>query len=280
MKKLKIDLRQAAMQGLTAEKLTEALPYISAIVKQVMGVANNVAQVAMFNARDDLRQHPQYRQRVKQAFKAAFRAWDEYEKKLINPAGLRYFHVEDMPTEIRKRYGEITDREYYEYWQNVGWSVYSKYCNFVSMLDNKFRLSLQKHGVPHAEILCRAMTTEQLLWIALQRYKDACKVVHKETALPYSALDYLFGCFSLKAVHQRRAKAMTMLIPNFPLEEIEVKNLRMSVEQLYEVIADVPEMYEGVKKSTEDYQELFRTKGEWKKQLRLIGEEISVIHNS
>lgn len=269
----KLRIKTALRGGLTAEQLTEALPLISALVKQVMGVANNVAQVAMMNSRDDLVQHPAYRHRVKQAFNEAFRSFDEYEKRLLNPSGVRYFHVDDMPPETRKRYGEITDREYYEYWQNVGWSVYSKHRTFITALDNKFKLSLQKHGVPHAELLCRAMTTEQLLNIACQRYVGVTKVVHKETGLPQDKLDFIFGCFSLKGVHQRWAKALTMIVPNFPLDAIEEKNIRDSIEQLYNIISDIPEMYDGIEKSTEDYEEVFRTKGEWKKQLRQIRED-------
>lgn len=107
----------------SAEELGRMLPYVSAVVKQVMGVANNVVQVAMMNARDDLRKHPQYRQRVKQVFKKAFGEWDAYEKVLINSTGVCYFHVADMSAEVKKRYTNLTDREYYEFWQNIGYSV-------------------------------------------------------------------------------------------------------------------------------------------------------------
>lgn len=263
--------------GLTIERLNEALPYISAIVKQVMGVANNVAQASMIDALYRIRQHPRYKQRIKQAFNQAQAEWDTYERGLLNPVGVRYFHVEDMPPQVRKKYGDISDREYYEFWQNVGWSVFAKNRAFFTMMDNKFKLSLERHGVPHADLLCRAMTTEQLLNIAELRYKDATKVVHKETGLPYPVLDTLFGCFNLKRLHERWAKAMTLTVPNFPLDEVEEKNLRMSVEQLYEIISDIPEMYEGIGKSTEDYQEVFRTKGEWKKALREIREETNIL---
>lgn len=259
--------------GLTIERLNEALPYISAIMKQVMGVANNVAQASMIDALYRVRQHPRYRQQVKQAFNKAQTEWDAYEKVLLNPVGVRYFHVEDMPPEVRKRYGDITDRDYYEFWQNVGWSVFAKNRAFFTMMDNKFKLSLEKHGAAHADLLCRAMTTEQLLNIAEQRYHDATKVVHKETGLPYPALETLFGCFNLHRLHECWARAMTLIVPDFPLDEVEEKNLRMSVEQLYEIIADIPEMYEGIGKSAEAYQEVFRTKGEWKKALREIREE-------
>lgn len=268
-----VHIKTQVKPGLTIEQLNKALPYASAVIKQVLGVANNMAQVAMFNARDDISRHPRFRQQVKQAFNQAFKAWDEYESRLLNPAGVRYFHVEDMPPEVRKRYGNITDREYYEFWQNVGWSVYAKYRNYVTALDNKFKLSLQRHGVPHAELLCRAMTAEQLLNIAEQRYRDATKTVHQEFGLPQEALTILFGQFNLHAVHERWAKATTLLVPNFPLDEVEDKNLRMSVEQLYEIVADIPEMYDGIVKSAEDYEEVFRTKGEWKKALRELRED-------
>ncbi len=268
-----IHIKTRVKDGITVEQLNKALPYVSAIVKQVLGVANNFAQVQMFNARDDIKQHPQHRHAIKKAFNEAFKAWEDYEKRLLNPVGVRYFHVEDMPPKVRKQYGTITDREYYEYWQNVGWSVYSKNRAFVTMMDNKFKLSLQKHGVAHAELLCKAMTAEQLLNIAEQRYKDALGVVKKEIGLSYDNLNVLYGDFSLKGVHDRWAKAMTMLIPNFPLDEVEDRNLRMSVEQLYEIVSDIPEMYNGIEKSTEDYEDIFRTKGEWKKALRKMREE-------
>lgn len=268
-----IKIKTRVKDGITVEQLNRALPYISAIVKQVLGVANNFAQVQMFNARDDLKKHPKYKHTVKKAINDVFTAWESYEKRLLNPVNLRYFHVDDIPPKIRKQYGNITDREYYEYWQNVGWSVYSRNRAFVTAMDNKFKLSLQKHGVPHAELLCKAMTAEQLLNIAEQRYQDAMKVVRQETGLRSDNFNMLYKDFSLHTVHERWAKAVTMLVPNCKLDKDEDRNLLMSVEQLYEIISDLPKMYEGIGQSMEDYPEIFRTKGEQKKALRNIHEE-------
>lgn len=257
----------------SAEELSRMLPYVSAVVKQVMGVANNVVQVTMMNARDDLRKHPQYRQRVKQAFKKAFGEWDAYEKVLVNSVGVCYFHVADMSAEVKKRYTNLTDREYYEFWQSIGYSVYDKNAAFISALDNKFKVSLETHGVPHGELLCKAMTTEQLLLIAVQRYNDCTSVIKKELGIKRDIIDFLFKCFSLERLHKAWSDALSLIVPNFPLDEVEDKNLRMSIEQLYEIIADIPEMYEGIEKATEDYPEVFRTKGEWKKALRQMKED-------
>lgn len=98
----------------TREQLESLLAHLAGVVKQIIGVPNNMAQVAMMNARDQLKKHPRYRQQVKKAFNDAFAAFDKYERVLLNPTGARYFHMDDMPEVIRKKYGNITDREYYD----------------------------------------------------------------------------------------------------------------------------------------------------------------------
>lgn len=270
MKKTNINV--ANPRQYTREQLESILAHLAGVVKQIIGVPNNMAQVAMMNARDQLKKHPRYRQQVKKAFNDAFAAFDKYERVLLNPTGARYFHMDDMPEVIRKKYGNITDREYYEFWQNVGWSVYSQHRDFVTCLDNKFKLSLQSHGVPHAELLCQALTAEQILHIASVRYEELIKEIQKDTALPPKFLNIFFKCFDLTPVWNKWEKAMEMLVGNFPLTETESKNIENGISQLYDIIRTVENTIDGIRKSTDDYSEIFRTKGELKKVQKEIAD--------
>ena len=256
----------------TREQLESVLAHLAGVVKQIIGVPNNMAQVAMMNARDQLKKHPRYRHQVKKAFNDAFAAFDKYERVLLNPTGARYFHMDDMPEVIRKKYGNITDREYYEFWQNVGWSVYSQHRNFITCLDNKFKLSLQSHDVAHAELLCQGLTAEQILHIASVRYEELIKEIQKDTALPPKFLNIFFKCFDITPVWQRWEKAMEMLVGNFPLTETESKNIEQGISQLYDIIRTVENTIDGIRKSTDDYSEIFRTKGELKKVQKEIAD--------
>ena len=104
------------------------------------------------------------------------------------------------------------------------------------------------------------------------RYEELIKEIQKDTALPPKFLNIFFKCFDLTPVWQRWEKAMEMLVGNFPLTETESKNIEQGISQLYDIIRTVENTIDGIRKSTDDYSEIFCTKGELKKVQKEIAD--------
>ena len=104
------------------------------------------------------------------------------------------------------------------------------------------------------------------------RYEELIKEIQRDTALPPKFLNIFFKCFDITPVWQRWEKAMEMMVGNFPLTETESKNIEQGISQLYDIIRTVENTIDGIRKSTDDYSEIFRTKGELKKVQKEIAD--------
>lgn len=70
------DIKYGAMN----EELLSAIRGASALVKIMMGPANNAAWTVCLHAHDKAKQLPQYRHEVKRAFRQSLDAWAAYER--------------------------------------------------------------------------------------------------------------------------------------------------------------------------------------------------------
>jgi len=122
--------------------IQNALARSASVVKLVRGVANNATWLVMMDAHDAIKKHPNYRGKVKYLYKQAFKEFKNNERQLLYANENRMFHLADMTPTTRKIYGNITDAQYFEYWQGLGARAYTEGNQWVSSLDNKYRLSL------------------------------------------------------------------------------------------------------------------------------------------
>lgn len=242
---------------------------IAAFVKQSAGVWNNVAQAEMFESYHAVRATPLFKHQVKKAFNDAMNAYAAYEKRLLNPTWLRFFCVKDMPPEVRKKYGDISDRDYYEFWQNLGWSVREQHKSFITALENKFFLALDNHNVKYARVCASCLVSERLLMIATQNHKGL--ITDSLRALGYRSdlVERMCQDFYMKDILDKWSKACSMILPkNGVLTEIELRNINNGIDDLQKILGSTDNMFDGLKKSIADYEDVFRTKGECKKALR------------
>ena len=85
------------------EELLAAIRGASALVKIMMGPANNAAWTVCLHAHDNAKTLPQYRHEVKRAFKQALDAWAAYERELLHDQRNRFFCLNDMSITFVKR---------------------------------------------------------------------------------------------------------------------------------------------------------------------------------
>lgn len=272
MLKLRIGRKTVATQ-MTKDELTLRVANVSAAIKVVAGIVNNAAYSACLEAIDHVRTHKNYRHQVKRAFKDALDEFKAYEHRLIYAEQNRLFKLDDLSPEYRKRYGDITDREYYEFWCATGASAYTQRHQWVVNLWNKFRLSLIGHKVPCEDIVAWPMAADACLLLAVAVHENWTRVGVEDYGIPEILMKEIFGQLSLGTVEKKWAKALTMLEPltdGYELTGTEQKNIQMGVDQLQDEWTSLATIRGGLNEAIESYDEVFRTKGEQKKALRQV----------
>lgn len=273
---IKLNIKgQVVMIPMTQDELTERVAKASAFIKTMTGIGNNAAWSCCLEAMDYLRKHPRFRQKVKQQFKSAMEAFKDYERQLIYTSENRLFHLDDLTPEFRKRYGNITDREYYEYWCATGATAYTQKRAWAVNVWNKYRLSLIRHKVPHEEKVAWGMAACACLRLAQYIYEQNIKVCAKDYEVPAQMLEAIFGGLNVKAIADKWDKALMLLEPKtegYELEKIEAKNIQLGLDQLMEQWTCTATMTDALAETTEAYDDVFRTKGEQKKALRQIAD--------
>lgn len=260
---------------MTYEETATRIGHAAAVVKLICGVANNAAWRCALEAHDRARRCPNYRQGVKRAFRECFSALHDYERRLIYASENRMFHLADMSERVRKKYGPITDREYYDFWAATGSEAYQRTEPLITSLQNKYKLSLEREGVAEAYNVAWVMVAMAALDLAVQMYVRAIDECEKGYQLPRKLLLSVFGQFSLSVVADRWRKALIALCPgtdDIKPSETDERNIELGLEQLTEAWADPTVLYNSTMDTVAEYQEIFRTKGEMKKSLREIAE--------
>ena len=258
---------------MTQVELTERVAKVAGLVKTVTGIGNNAAWAACLDAMDQLKKHPQFRHLVKREFNGALLDFKAYERQLIYTETNRLFCVADLTPEYRKRYGNITDREYYDYWAATGSTAYTQKRQWMTNLWNKFRLSLIGHKVPNPDVVAWGMAADACLKLAVCIYDNAVKVGVEDFGIPKQLLDAIFGDLNVSTIEKRWDRALMMLEPfteTYDLTELEQKNIQLGLDQLQEEWTSCTTLRGALSETTEAYEEVFRTKGEMKKALRFI----------
>lgn len=244
----------------------------------LIGGTNNAPYIVMGNAMDMVKGHPEYRRKfskVRGAFQHALKEWKKYENRLKYAREFRFFHVADMPADVKKKYGDITDEEYYDFWCGLGGVAWELSKNELNSLRYKYKKSLDQHGVEYSDIIAEVFLAQACLCTAVTFYEEQVKYVAEKSGLLVAAVKYVMGAFSLKPVADAWAKATLLLNSaafEYELEEMEEKNIDLGLNQLAEKWSSMDFAFNSLSGATEDYQEVFRTKGEWKKSLREIME--------
>lgn len=257
------------------EELAERVGKGAAIIKTMVGIGNNAAWSCCLETIDHLRKHPNYRHRVKHGFMVAMDGFKTYERRLIHASENRLFCVNDLTPEYRKKYGDITDRMYYDFWASTGATAYSQKRVWVTNLWNKFRLSLIAHKIPNVEVVAWGMTADACLKLAVCIYENSIKTCVIDYDVPKLLLEAIFGQLNIAVIEKRWDDALVLLEPltaTYDLTELEQKNIQLGLDQLQDEWTSVATLTGSLTESIEAYDEIFRTKGEQKKALRQVAE--------
>ena len=263
------------------EEIVRAVGNAAAIFKLVCGVGNNAAWVVMMEGYGHARRCKAFRKSLKGGhnvgwyFKRAVNDFYSYERNLLTTQTNRMFHMADMSDDVRRKYGNINNEEYYEFWKGVGVVAYHKTKPLITSLVNKYRLSLLEHGVKDAEHVAWVMTAQAALDLAGAMYESAMKECENGLELHRKVLDEVFGQFSLKTISKDWMRALMLLAPEtdpIKLSDVEERNIDFGLQQLMEAWLDPELLYSSASGAVDDFNEIFATKGFVKKVQREIAE--------
>ena len=263
------------------EEIVKAVSNAAAIFKLVCGVGNNAAWLVMMDGYDHAKRCKAFRRSLRGGhmvgwyFKKAVNDFKDYERQLLTTGKNRMFHVADMTEDVRRKYGDISDAEYYEFWKGVGGVAYAKTQPHITSLWNKYRVSLVKHDVKDAEHVAWVMTAQAAIDLSLAMYESAMKECETGMNLHRKLLDGIFGQFSLRTVSKDWMRALMLLAPetdNYQLDSTEERNIDLGLQQLMEAWLDPELLYSSASGAVDDYEEIFATKGFVKKVQREIAD--------
>jgi len=245
------------------QELLDAYANAVSMVKMVDGVCNNATYLAMMYALEQIAEHPKYKGKVRQRFEAVVKEWKRYEGNLLYATHCRFFHVADMSAETRSKYGDITDRQYFEFWQGGGGRAYYKTRPLITSLQNKFRLSLEADGMPYPDILAWGLTASTLLDICVHMHGLAVKEMAGQWGLDYDV--FALNCQPLSVEKPRKAwrfalgtledKVNGKIIP-----ASTEKNIAFGVNQIYDAWSSAEGLFGSTADAITDFAEVFAGK--------------------
>lgn len=276
--KLSLISRANNPTGMTVAEVERDIAQCSGFVKMMTGVANNCAYGIMMDALDNLRKHPRYSdKRIKRLFEGNQNSVLSFYKRYRNrlrwpwPNDVAFFGVKNMSEETRKKYGEpLTDAQYFEFWESTGALAYEKSRNLVTSLQNKFRLSLLAHDVPHPEIIAWGLVGSSVLEMAVETWERSMRSVHEAVpVLQPKIIEKIYAPFNMLPIANQWHKAVFTLCPesnNYTLDTIEKQNITNGLVQLRElwISPDLP--FDATIAAVEDFNtEVFRSARQVKK---------------
>jgi hypothetical protein len=292
------DYVNATRRTLTTEQiknLEHTIAQCSGFVKMMCGVSVNCAVTIAKDALDkiaDVRAASEYKEKpwhphpnytncyVKSLFNKYEKEKRNYYSNLLLPSTgeVRFFDLKDMPEEARRKYKEMTNREYFEFWKSTGAHAYLKSQPLIGSLHNKFRLSLLNHGVPYPELVAWGLVGASVLELAQETWQRTMRSVQEacDNLLILQDIERIYRAFSPQRMSLAWQKALKELSPeadNYKLNDQETRNIALGLDQLRELWISTDLPFDATIAAVDDYSDdIFATRGHAKKAMRQLAE--------
>lgn len=250
-----------------------AMMGVVSLTKLVTGVCNNATYLIMMEAMRHLDGHPNYIGRTRRLFKDAVREWEHYEKSLLYGSKNRFFQVANMSPETRAKYGDITDKEYFEFWQGTGGTAYAKTKPLITSLANKFKLSFEKDGFKHADILQWPMVTCACMQMCIHLWERSTREACQDFKLDFDRFKKNVECLCIRKPYNSWRYALYTLEPlvkNDIEDKASMDNIELGIQQLYDAWTSPEGLYGVTAETIEDYDEIFAGKSVVKRAVREV----------
>lgn len=253
----------------TKEEWQKLIVDSSALVKSVLGVCNNATYLYMMEAYEAVQKHPKYKGKVRHLFGDAIKEWKRYEGNLLYADKNCFFRVKFMPEHIRSMYNkDLTDRDFFEYWQGLGGRGFMRTRPLITSLANKYRLSFEKHGIGEAEICGKVMAAHTLAEICKMIFSHVLNECTHSFSLPPDWVRKTYKPFEIDGAAKAWKFAMLTLEPRIQSETIpenEEKNISHGIVQIMDAWSEPSLLYDSMYEATDDFSDVFKNKLEVRK---------------
>lgn len=272
-----VRMSNATLSTADVEAVEKALCNRIAAIKTACAIGNNAAWMACRDAFDKVKQHSRWKLAVKGGgtvggeYRRAMRAFYDYERRLLHATENRLFDVRNIPDHVRKDLDEnLTDREFYEFWQSLGFDAYARTYPLYASLQNKYRLSLEANGVKDAAAMAWGLAAMSALQIAESIHNNIVTAVAEDMGLPEKAVRHVAQQLSLSGVAKLWRDAVMATDPaaaTYAPDEMHARNITHGLVQLAEAWASTDGARENLVAAEESFPEIFRTPGCAKKAI-------------
>lgn len=253
------------------QEVMEAVQKSSGLVKLICGACNNATFLVMAEAHDRVKPLPLYQGRAGRLYRKAFKDWRMYESNLLYAEKNRFFHVDDMPDFARKRYGDnLTDKQYFEFWQGAGAPVYTRTRNYITSLVHKYSLSLKKHSVDYSQEVAWALAASACLYICGHVWQLAVNECISQYGLPKDIMYNVFKDFRVDNIYKAWNNATDELCPtmrNYELDDSEKDDIQNAIDLIAELWTAPSIIYDAAKEGIEEYDEVWKSISQKRKSL-------------
>lgn len=225
------------------------------------GVASNAAWLMCLDALDQVRKHPNYRQKVKKVFKDVLRLQRQRELELQHGRRYQYFFIGNLGEEGRALLSNGTSKDYYDYWTSFGSKLYyDTNKGVIADLRKRYKTVLDNHGLEHADILQYVLCASKCLALANACYKSVMIAAESNYHIKESDFDRNFKMFEMQDIHRRWVEGMFRLEPKLmylPYTEKELDILEEGAGNLSQAWTDPVNIFGSVIDATLDYGDTF-----------------------
>ena len=250
-------------RGYTKDEYVNAVNQSASVMKVTIGCCHNATYLVLVDAHDSIKSHPGYSGRAGSMFRKVFKEWKTYENNLLYSQRNRFFRLSDMSAEARSRLGNITDREYFEFWQGLGSKMYTETKPLISSLANKFRLSLEHNGVKHPVPLSKGLAAIACLEMSCDAWESVINQNVEDFAIDRNLLSSLLKGFLLRNIADLWSKALSALDPStcdHKVNSFDEKNISMSINQLFLKWTDPTLVLDSTAADIMDFADIFSSK--------------------
>lgn len=261
----------------TREEIATGLIAARPQVILIAGVHSNAAWLMCLDALDQIRRHPNYRQRVKKTYGQILKMQRKRELDLQYAKTNRYFCLNDMDEKGRALLGDATDKDYYDYWTSFGSKLYyDTRKSVIADLMAREKAVLDNHGIPHSEILQYALCAGKCLASANVSFRSVMTNVNEEYGLKARHFMNSFKAFDMYGIHIKWVEAMFRLEPKLTkirYTEEEWQSLEEGAKALSSEWGNPANLFGSVIDATQDYADTFPTLAEQVNHYEKIEEE-------
>lgn len=267
---------QNPKQYCSVEDAELAMCRIAGAVKKIMSTAYGMAYFTMLDAIDAAKKSSTYKRNynARRYFGYAIKAFEDNRRNLLYADTNRFFHVGDMPDDLRSMYKEgLTDREYFDCWIDMGASSHKCYNKELTVLRYKCEKFL-KPLYDEADIMSWMVISQIAFEEAVRIYKDGVLLnLGVEYGFTTSIMDEIYHSFSLEKVllvYEKAAKALYPELDEIAEKLVQDRNIQLGLEQFEQALGEALLSTDAAMEAVEDNAELWADNNSLKKAKRII----------